>query len=753
MGTEIKPTMEDLERFFCRLAESQAKTQSQVDTLSETLSTLIKLNQNAERDDMSRNSLEKGKNSDPYATDIMIYRDLSREEFENPDCNPVFEGKKGSHDDYRELLVFAEKGKWEAAKLMFKHDPNAISAVVTEHSDTALHIAANAGQWMFVEELLKLIPLEVLELQETKYGYTALHTVVVEGNVEVAKTMVEKHSKLTQLRERNGSVPLKVAADYVTDRQEEMVNYLWSVTRNEEPSPFSGPDGASLLCSLIDANLYDTALCVVQQYPSLGIEKSKNSQVRALEMMAGRPFTFPSGCKLTVWERWLYSVIAVDLLPAPFCQLMKEDVENPLFLENCTNRGEKITWFRATMRKFYSAFQNSFSGVPAGKRMYNKKLMHKRVSTLVECMLTNLKLGGPDRGLKFFEDSNVLKIAMKSGTTEFVMQCLQTFPDLIWHKTKNQRILQVAIEERNDKILNLICELSGDHKDDLVSRRDEDGNNILHYAAKLAPSHHLKQVSGAPLQMQREMQWFKGVENLLPEKYRLLSNKDGNTAQEIFTEGHTALVKEARDWMKDTSNSCTVVTTLIATVTFAAAITVPGGINSADSPSGNNGSPSPAPSRAGLPIFLSNDAFMVFAIADALSLFSSITSLLMFLSILTSRYAEVDFLKRLPRKLIIGLATLFISLATLMVAFGAALSILLRKELTWVTVPVSFFACVPVSSFIFHQFPLFWEIVRNTYRPSIFKRNKHRPVEQNIKKNDNDMFNRRFSRGYHRVRE
>ncbi|XP_026398123.1 uncharacterized protein LOC113293892 [Papaver somniferum] len=534
--------------------------------------------------------------------------------------------------------------------------------------------------------------------------------------------MVDKHSKLTQISEKNGSVPLKVAADYVTDRQEEMVNYLWSVTTNEEPSPFSGPDGASLLCSLIDANLYDTALCVVQMYPSLATEESKNSKVRALDMIAGRPFTFLSGCKLTLWERWIYSVITVDLLPPPVCQLLKGDVENPVFLENCTNRGEKITWFRATMRKFYSAFQNSFGGVPAGKRMYNKKMMHKRVSTLVKCILTNLKLGGPDRGLKFFEDSNVLKIAMKSGTTEFVVECLKTFPDLIWYKTENQRILQIAIEERNDKILNLICELSGDHKDDLVSRRDEDGNNILHYAAKLAPSHHLKQVSGAPLQMQREMQWYKGVENLLPEKYRLLSNKDGNTAQQIFTEEHTTLVKEARDWMKDTSNSCMIETTLIATVTFAAAITVPGGNNSADS-------------------------------TNALSLFSSITSLLMFLSILTSRYAEVDFLKRLPRKLILGLATLFFSLATLMVAFGAALSILLRKELTWVTVPVSFFACVPVSSFVFHQFPLFWEIVRSTYGPRISKRSKQRPVKQNNKKNENDLFTGTFSRGYHRVRE
>ncbi|KAI3983098.1 hypothetical protein MKX01_035379 [Papaver californicum] len=170
--------------------------------------------------------------------------------------------------------------------------------------------------------------------------------------------MVEKHSKLTQIREHNGSVPLKVAADYVTDRQEEMVKYLLSVTRDEEPSPFSGPCGASLLCSLIDSNFYDIALCVVQRYPKLVIEQSKNTQVTALDMIAGRPFAFLSGCKLTLWERWIYSVIAVDLLPYPARKHMEGDVENPRVLEDSSaNKGVIITRFRT----LYCAFQNSFS--------------------------------------------------------------------------------------------------------------------------------------------------------------------------------------------------------------------------------------------------------------------------------------------------------------------------------------------------------------------------------------------------------
>ncbi|KAL4357704.1 hypothetical protein AHAS_Ahas09G0213300 [Arachis hypogaea] len=79
----------------------------------------------------------------------------------------------------------------------------------------------------------------------------------------------------------------------------------------------------------------------------------------------------------------------------------------------------------------------------------------------------------------------------------------------------------------------------------------------------------------------------------------------------------------------------------------------------------------------GYPIFLHKNLFMLFIISDALSLFSSTTSLLMFLGLLTSRYVEDDFLRSLPTKLIIGLSTMFFSLATMMAVFCAALFLML----------------------------------------------------------------------------
>ncbi|KAI3955758.1 hypothetical protein MKW98_006118, partial [Papaver atlanticum] len=135
--------------------------------------------------------------------------------------------------------------------------------------------------------------------------------------------------------------------------------------------------------------------------------------------------------------------------------------------------------------------------------------MHQKVMGLLEVMLKQFEDSTASEKEEFLESSDVLKKALQSGTTDFVVRCLEKFPELISHKTGNESILQVAVEERNDEVLNFMFKLSGDRMDDLVSRRDEDGNNILHYVAKLPASHHLNLVLGAPLQMQREMQWFE----------------------------------------------------------------------------------------------------------------------------------------------------------------------------------------------------------------------------------------------------
>jgi hypothetical protein len=195
------------------------------------------------------------------------------------------------------------------------------------------------------------------------------------------------------------------------------------------------------------------------------------------------------------------------------------------------------------------------------------------------------------------------------------------------------------------------------------------------------------------------------VESIVHPKVKEALNKDGLTPHELFTKNHKDLMQAGEQWMKGTATSCSVVAALIVTIMFAAAFTVPGGNDQV----------------SGFPIFRHKTLFMAFIVSDALSLFSSSTSVLMFLGILTSRYAEEDFLKSLPRKMIFGLLSLFFSITTMVIAFSAALISMLPGKL-WLVISVICLAILPVGTFLFMQFSLLVDMFNSTFRPGIFDR-------------------------------
>ncbi|KAG6426892.1 hypothetical protein SASPL_111130 [Salvia splendens] len=123
----------------------------------------------------------------------------------------------------------------------------------------------------------------------------------------------------------------------------------------------------------------------------------------------------------------------------------------------------------------------------------------------------------------------------------------------------------------------------------------------------------------------------------------------------MFTENHRELAKEASEWLYKTSESCSVVAVLIATVAFTASSTVPGGIES-----------------NGTPVLKKQPAFNVFAIASLVALCFSIASVVMFMAFFTSRHPEKDYGTNLPAKLLVELTSLLISIA-------AVLGIILRR--------------------------------------------------------------------------
>ncbi|KAG6676735.1 hypothetical protein I3842_15G166200 [Carya illinoinensis] len=307
--------------------------------------------------------------------------------------------------------------------------------------------------------------------------------------------------------------------------------------------------------------------------------------------------------------------------------------------------------------------------------------------------MTDKKIHEPPK-----KESAIL-IAAKNGVTEIVDKILELFPVAIHDMNVDKKnIVLLAVENRQPHVYRYL------HKrnilvDSVFRKVDKDGNSALHLAAKLG-DYKPWLIPGAALQMQWEIKWYEFVKDSMPPHFFPRCNKAGKTAKDMFTETHQELVNNGGEWLTNTSESCSVVAALIATVAFSTASTFPGGVKQ----------------DSGTPTLENQPAFDVFAISSLVALSFSVTSLIMFLSILTSRYQERDFGRDLPRKLLVGLTSLFVSIASILLSFCAGHFFVLKDKLKYAAFPVYTVTCLPITFFAVAQFPLYFDLIWTTFK-------------------------------------
>ncbi|XP_042957731.1 uncharacterized protein LOC122293274 isoform X3 [Carya illinoinensis] len=332
-------------------------------------------------------------------------------------------------------------------------------------------------------------------------------------------------------------------------------------------------------------------------------------------------------------------------------------------------------------------------------QLYEMKKIHDQYNELLSRMCEVVSESKTNKQLVDGLVYSAICRAAENGIFEFVSKMLEVDLQFIWARDKYERnIFMLAVLHRHEKIFSILYSRDMMTKYySLTCLLDVNKNNILHMAGMMEHSTRVNQIPGVALQMQRELQWFKEVERIVHRKQKESTNNEGFTPRQLFTKNHENMMKEGEKSMKDTATSCMVVGILIVTIMFQVAFTLPGD-NNRDS---------------GL--------FRVFMISDALSFFLSSTSVLIFLGILTSRYTEDDFLKNLPRQMIIGIFTLFCSIATMMITFASALLIILNEQLR-ISIPLICLGGVPIFFFLWIQFPILKDMIISTYGPSIFDR-------------------------------
>nr|XP_048325375.1 uncharacterized protein LOC107413688 isoform X1 [Ziziphus jujuba var. spinosa] len=566
-------------------------------------------------------------------------------------------------------------GDKDATNEFMAKNPGAVNEKITYSGMTALHVAAINGRIGIVETLLDKMSNDSLKMRDAQH-FTALEiSIVYNASIEIAECMVKKDNEILGIA-RNGMVPAALAFRYGNVK---MGRYLYTVTPLDKLK--HSQEGATLVSIAISMEIFEVALDLLNHCPELAIIQNCSGNL-PIFTLAKLPSTVLSRRRFRFWEQWIYDYIHI-----------KPDKTRQL-----TNNISNIRSPEKDLHhKFWSLQGLALKSVNilGLKDIYKKKLAHVQIFELLDqmCAMTRILNESQMKDLYY-----ALCRAIDHGNVEFITRLLEEKPELLEKSDASGRnIFMLAILHRQANIFELIRGFNS--LSAAATAVDMDGNTALHMAGILSsPCPQLDRISGAALKMQRELQWFEAVKKTVPVWATGKRNSDSMTPDQMFSKCHEKLMTEGEKWMKDTATSCTVVGALIITIMFAAAFTVPGGNNE----------------DTGLPIFLNKKLFMVFIISDAISLFLSTTSVLMFLGILTSRYEEKDFLKSLPDKMMIGLSTLFVSIAAMMVAFCATLLIVLR-EYSWIFIPVVSLAIFPLVLFALMQFPLLFKIFDSTY--------------------------------------
>ncbi|XP_027187495.1 uncharacterized protein [Cicer arietinum] len=661
------------------------------------------------------------------------------------------------------LGEYTLEGKWENVIMLYYEFPKEAhtTTLIDQSDNTALHIAIDLNEEFVVKELLNAILThhvhnidDVSDNQRVKAleminmsGDTPLHFAASRGFARICKWIIGRNNERIYLLSRKnnyGETPLfqaavnwrKQAFAYLSHISKERVTLL-DLVRN---------DGDSILHAAIRGEYFDLAVIIVHYYDFLSTHFNREEST-PLKVLATRPSAFKSASNLSWYKRLVYHCIIVEQLDAERTMryyLRKMEVDqnsNKMkFPANYTALcGFVSIWLSATgigtgtgtkiskKKKQFDAENPSNDNRPllksekhqVGFLPPNYETLQRFVkSTYVHTLgLSGVELKDVKIAKKKHEwSSQLLKALMKRPYEAFTgsggrptdieidPEMYNIFPQ--WKRDGNTSRMECfrkpETESENEIVkyrqpvivenLRMIMHSKPEVWNNLILVADDDENTILHLAADGTDKPW--QIAGSALQMMWDIKWFQYVKSLVPQHFYFRSNKNGKTSGEIFKTTHEGLIKESSDWLKETSESCSVVAALVAGVSFATASAVPGGTTD-----------------EGRPILEGKPAFDIFAISSLVGLCFSVTGLIMFLSILTSRKQAKDFRRDLPLKLLLGLSSLFVSIASMFVSFCTGHFFLLNHKYKSVMFPIYGATCLPVTFYAVAQFPLYFDLL------------------------------------------
>ncbi|KAH9729702.1 ANK REP REGION domain-containing protein [Citrus sinensis] len=656
------------------------------------------------------------------------------------------------------LFKSAMKGKWKEVVENYGKDDRIHEARITRSGGTALHIAVSDGQEEIVEDLVRIIhekqQLKVLKIGDER-GSTPLHIAAGLGNVSMCECIATADPKLIGERNHENETPFFLAARHGHKDAFLCLHYLCASV-DDGYNYSRRKNGETILHYAISGYYFDLAFQIIHLYEKL-VNFVNERGVSPLHLLATKPNAFRSGSHLGLCTGIIYHCISVDKLQEEtsydqhLFTTIKKQTNYPENYETCLNfirllktmvivchqffppnygtcfefvklvskpmlvilglgstkirkirdEKQKHTWSVQILDELLrrtSLYEYDYVG---GKPLRRPSSQVEEDETIPYAIVdggdTDADLEGdqqPDTSLTDHNRETPILIAAKNGITEIVEKILKSFPVAILDmNSEKKNVMLLAVENRQRHVYQLLLK-TAIIQETVFRKVDDQGNSALHLAATLG-DHKPWLIPGAALQMQWELKWYEFVRDSMPFHFFVRYNDQNKSAKDVFTETHKKLVQAGGQWLTQTSEACTVMAALIATVAFTSSSNVPGGVN------GETGDPN----------LKDQLAFNVFAFSSLVALSFSMTALVVFFAIKTSRFQEQDFRKDLPEKLLLGLTSLFVSIASMMISFWAGHFLVVRDKLKSAAFPVYAVTCLPVTLFAIARFPLYYYLI------------------------------------------
>uniref|UniRef100_A0A0D3HK63 PGG domain-containing protein n=1 Tax=Oryza barthii TaxID=65489 RepID=A0A0D3HK63_9ORYZ len=538
----------------------------------------------------------------------------------------------------RGLLEAATSGDSRSLKNMVSQDPSMLLGT-TPQGNTCLHISSIHGRESFCKDLMVLSPCLVAKVN--LYGETPLLTAVTSGHDALASVLLRCCLELGQSE---------------------------AILRQDR-------DGCNALHHAIRSGHKELALELIEAEPALsqGVNKHNESPMfiaamRDLTDVLEKVLEIPNSSHVGACS---YNALAAAVRNGNAAIAKKIVEARPWLAREENTKGTSpvhltVLWDKADVLRVFLEHDQSLGYITTtnGTPLLNAAAYRGHIGAARE-----LLKHCPDAPCCSANGWTCLHQAVHAGNTEFfefIMRTPQLQRLVNMRDSSGKTALHYAVMKRNPKMVAA-----------LLSRKDVD-YTMVDNSAQTASS-HLWDAKDAKTLIWNEVSML--MLRADPEDATCLSNLLEEAKQKVTNESR----KDVKSLTQSYTNNTSLVAILIATITFAAAFTLPGGYSSDD----------------GHPIMARKLAFQAFLISDTLAMCSSLA--VAFVCIL-SRSEDLEFLlyyRTITRNL------MWLAYMATTTAFATGLYTVLAPRILWLAIGICFLSILlPVLTKLIGEWPV-----------------------------------------------